>query len=43
MKVIIDRTVHFVLDEFYETALRLHPSLDKETISKKMERIFTKL
>lgn len=43
MKVVVDQTVHLVLNEFYEIALRLHPSLDRETISKKMERIYAKL
>ncbi len=40
MKVIIDQNVHSQLNEFYENALRLHLSLDKITISKKMERLY---
>lgn len=41
MKVVIDQTVHLILNEFYETALYIHPSLDKETIAKKMGRLFS--
>lgn len=43
MEVFISQTVHFKLNEFYEIALQLHPSLDEETISKKMARLYAGL
>lgn len=43
MKVIIDQTVHLKLNEFYEIALQIHPALDKKTIAKKMDRLFSEL
>ena len=41
MKVVVDQTVHIKMNEFYEIALQLHPTLDGKTIAKKMNRIFS--
>ena len=43
MKVVVDQTVHIKMNEFYEIALQLHPTLDGKTIAKKMNRIFSEL
>ncbi|WP_293670357.1 hypothetical protein [uncultured Parabacteroides sp.] len=40
MEVIIDQAVHDAIMDFYEASKRLHITLDKETISKKMKRIY---
>ena len=36
MKVVVDQTVHIKMNEFYEIALQLHPTLDGKTIAKKI-------
>ena len=43
MKVVVDQTVHIKMNEFYEIALQLHPTLDGKTKAKKMNRIFSEL
>lgn len=39
MKVIIEEQVHQSILEFYAVSMRLHPSLDEETVMAKVERL----
>lgn len=39
MKVIIEKQVHQSILEFYAISMRLHPSLDEETVMAKVERL----
>lgn len=43
MDVIIDQAVHDAIIDFYEASKRLHITLDEETISKKMKRIYDEI
>lgn len=39
MKVIIEEQVHQAILEFYAISMRLHPTLDEETVLAKVERL----
>ena len=43
MKVYIDHTVHWQIERFYEDALLKHDALDKQTITKKIQRLYDAL
>ena len=34
MQVLISRSVHLAIEEFYDIALQLHPALDEETVTR---------
>lgn len=40
MQVLISRNVHLVIEEFYDIALQRHPTLDEETVIRKMQRLY---
>lgn len=43
MRVIIDKQVDTIIREFYTEALRLHPTLDSQTIILKIHRLYDSL
>lgn len=43
MKVVIEKHVEDVLWDFYDVAMRLHPSLDEVTVARKIERLFEEI
>ena len=43
MKVIVDDSVHHLLNEFYFYALLNHPALDEMTVVHKVERLYAAL
>ena len=43
MKVIVDDSVHHLLNEFYFYALLNHPELDEMTVIYKVERLYAAL
>ena len=40
MQVLISKSVHLAIEEFYDIALQRHPSLDEGTVMRKMERLY---
>ena len=40
MRVIIDKQVDVSISEFYAVSMVLHPSLDRETVRKKVNRLY---
>ena len=37
MKILVSRKVHLAIEEFYDIALQRHPTLDEETVIRKMK------
>ena len=40
MQVLISRSVHHAIEDFYDIALQRHPALDEETVMRKMQRLY---
>lgn len=40
MRVFIDKEVHSLIEEFYDTALFLHRALDEQTVISKVNRLY---
>ncbi len=40
MKILVSRKVHLAIEEFYDIALQRHPTLDEETVIRKMNRLY---
>lgn len=39
MKVVVDKRVYQIINEFYKNALLNHPALDEETVMRKIRRL----